>query len=864
METTRKANRRHVRVLMTVCLIACSHIIITEARGDPSAGNALNVCSYTWSAVATGWRTHPWQPWTCSNGLPVAGAALVGQAQNAAGTSGQSSCSLAAGSHYNHPTFDGATSGTVRCLFVPPASSSFQPSPAMTVCSYTFTDAATGWRTRTWQASDCSNGLPVASSWSIGQAENGTGTEGMPSCAVTSGSHYNHPTWNGATSGTVRCAFVAGGQVPNPEATLCQYTWTDVATGWRTRTWSASDCSHGLPPTNAVAIGSSENGSGSGSMASCDPMTGSHYNHPTQAGATSGTVRCLYAKRPAPASGAGYAFDLNGDGINDANLSFASCNNGSGLQCLVVDSSLFTAQRKIAIGGTDARPASVSPDIVNYHDAIRLIGDHTGDGLAEVLVPYLREFATSTYAPAMAIVDPDIQSVLGNATSPSNVTAFGGFNRLTGDILFPAGPGGRIYPALTPGYGDSNDPPAQPWGWGCLFRAGGSSQDCGAGFIRLTTAPQVLMAGATAWYRESFGHVFDIDGDGWEDLHLPYHGAFLSISGQTGLPLTTTAYDVAAATGAQPVGFHGGRQYGTHRSVAVGSMKRIVIIAGAPVGDLDNPMCNVTHYTAVLNQSGAPSTRYLAWSRFDGFNSNVWPSFPFVPPGSEAPTPSRWGDFADTCIHRYFDSRTIMDGQEALLVNYFAVDWTRPDNAPFVSRCKNEEYQAILDPTPAKQSVMFACFAGHAATKGAWGMKVIRESDGASLTGSQGTYVWGWSTALKTGGETLYLVESLPGVVRFNLKDDAGNRLAPTQLRVYALVNGFWSDRGTLPVAGRPVLLDAPKTGSLGTGDFYGVKTLSLADRDSDGLMDVAVQAADGSIAWIGWSATTSSWIVKP
>src|SRR5262249_43340524 len=107
VDSTSKVNRLHVRVVIIAFSIACGQLAATESRSDVSAGNALNVCSYTWSAVATGWRTHPWQPWTCSNGLPVAGAALVGQAQNGAGTSGQSSCGLDAGSHYNHPTFDG-------------------------------------------------------------------------------------------------------------------------------------------------------------------------------------------------------------------------------------------------------------------------------------------------------------------------------------------------------------------------------------------------------------------------------------------------------------------------------------------------------------------------------------------------------------------------------------------------------------------------------------------------------------------------------------------------------------------------------------------------------------------------------------
>src|SRR5262245_18724796 len=46
---------------------------------------------------------------------------------------------------------------------------------APTVCSYTFSDYATGWRTHTWVATDCSNGLPVTGSSVIGQGINGSG-----------------------------------------------------------------------------------------------------------------------------------------------------------------------------------------------------------------------------------------------------------------------------------------------------------------------------------------------------------------------------------------------------------------------------------------------------------------------------------------------------------------------------------------------------------------------------------------------------------------------------------------------------------------------------------------------------------------
>jgi hypothetical protein len=87
-----------------------------------------------------------------------------------------------------------------------------------------------------------------------------------------------------------------------------------------------------------------------------------------------------------------------------------------------------------------------------------------------------------------------------------------------------------------------------------------------------------------------------------------------------------------------------------------------------------------------------------------------------------------------------------------------------------------------------KQDVWYACANGHLAARGRWGMKVLRESDGAGLTGSQDTYVWGWSSALKCGGEVLYLVEFLPNPVRFDIRDSLGVRLPPPQLVVYALV----------------------------------------------------------------------------
>lgn len=563
--------------------------------------------------------------------------------------------------------------------------------------------------------------------------------------------------------------------------------------------------------------------------------------------------------------------DLNGDGATDSGLSFSDCGDGSGRYCVFATSSLFDGQHSIPIETTNARPASVSPTTVNGEDAIRPIGDHTGDGLGEIALLYVRELPDSRFAPAMAIVDINNQSLLGNVTPPSGLSTFMDGYNLRSDVLFPAGPDGRTYPTFTPGYGDSNSAPATHWGWGCLFRPGQASGDCGPGFIRLTLEPDILPYGATTWFREAVGHVMDIDEDGWEDIHLPYHSAFLSISGRTGAHLTTTAYDVAASTGAQPLMFHSGRHYGVHHTVRASQetgswpIRRTVLVAGSPVGDFDDPKCNTSRYTAVLIQDGPPSTRRLAWADFDGFHSSNWNAWPWVPPGGEAPEPSRWGDFADKCIHRYSDARTFMDGEDVLLLNYFTTDWTQPDNAPLAGKCKNEQYQLYMEPTwtTAKRQAWEACAFQHAATKGRWNMKVVRESDGALLTGSADTYVWGWSSSLHPSAETLYLVEALPNPVRFDVKDDGGNRMSPSALRVQALVNGLWDDRGAFPVAGRPVLVDIKKTGALGTGDFFGVKALSLADLDGDGLDEVATATASGTVVWIGWSPSSGSWVTK-
>lgn len=570
----------------------------------------------------------------------------------------------------------------------------------------------------------------------------------------------------------------------------------------------------------------------------------------------------------------GVGVDLTLDGAVDSYLSLVACAGESGRLCLrVVPGSATDQSFEVMLPDPASAPASehcatVNCQVGGFLRSLSAVGDHTGDGLAEVAVVYVRRLAEpGRFAPCLSVVDTAARLVLGTATSPPELQVYEGGYELRGDILFPRGPGGRVYPALTPGFGDSNTRAETRWGWGCLFRAGATSSRCGPGFLELDTQTALPLAQSTrTWFRELFGHTFDIDGDGYEDLQLPFHWGILSLSGATGAALTTTTFDVARSVDVTPGTFHSGRNYGTHRTFARGGEIQTLIVGGNPVGAHDDLFCNVSRFVARLGQPGSPSTRALSWSEYLGFHSNVWTSYPQIAPGAPAPTPSRWGDFTDQCIHRFSDSRTVMDGERVVLLNYFALDWSRPQNAALTDRCKDVQYQLYMPPTFSQPKVdaWSACARRFLAARGRWGIRVWRESDGQPLTGGQDVYVWGWSDRVHPSGEVIYFVESLPNLVRADLRDEAGQRLAPGSLSPLALVNGLFVRRGTLSARGRPALVDQEKKGSLGSGDSYPVKQLELEDRNGDGLMDIRLIDADGTATWFGYSAADDRWVERP
>jgi hypothetical protein len=276
------------------------------------------------------------------------------------------------------------------------------------------------------------------------------------------------------------------------------------------------------------------------------------------------------------------------------------------------------------------------------------------------------------------------------------------------------------------------------------------------------------------------------------------------------------------------------------------------------VGAFTDYNCNVSRFLAVLESSpGAPSTRHLAWSRYEGFASTIFSVIDPAYASDPSAVVSRLGNFVDGCVQRFDDSRTVIDGKESVLYDIF--------HGSTVDTCMVQQYALYLgdpsDPDPdkrpwsaSKQKAWGDCQTANLKAKGTWAMIALAAADGTSVTGSVQTYVWGWSDAITPGGEVVYLVESLPASEAFDLSD-----VPPTELNVYALVKGLWTPRGTFPVAGRPKIRSVAEQGSKGMGAYSGYAELTLADVDCDGVRDV--QLDDGT--WIGWSKTSGGFAKK-
>jgi len=527
-------------------------------------------------------------------------------------------------------------------------------------------------------------------------------------------------------------------------------------------------------------------------------------------------------------------FDLDGDGTVETALRVGHCKATTGTDCLEL-SSLITGRYEIPLPGPSAPcPAPI------LADHIADIGDHAGDALHEIAVVNCRR-GGQTERPVLSILDVRNRKIIAQTTAPD------GQNQAYWN--WPHDADGHRYPFLAPGYGDGLPTAERPiWGHICLFQPMlPSDSRCGEGFVRIEAKP------APEFFREYGGYLQDLDGDGWEDIHLIYHRLQYSISTRTGLPLAITEYDIAAATEpAAPTWFHAGRNYGAHVSgTSPDGAPRTLMVGGVPVGSFQDMNCNVTRYIGLLETPpGRPGERRLKWSHYYGFASSTFGDASSEPTDPFNPLVARAADYLNGCLHYPGDARSLMGAEPIILVNRFEQD------SP-VARCLWEQHQLYLPPTwtKDKQAAWYGCFNQNLHSHGTWSVQVLREEDGRVVTIDPARYLWGRSNRLLPAGEAVYVTEPLPPDGHpFDLR-----RLPTPRLTLRSLEQGRWIERGTLPIDGRPKFQWLRGSGHRGHGSSSYFLELIEDDVDGDGLAEF--QLDDGT--WVGWSQQSADWAIK-
>ena len=222
------------------------------------------------------------------------------------------------------------------------------------------------------------------------------------------------------------------------------------------------------------------------------------------------------------------------------------------------------------------------------------------------------------------------------------------------------------------------------WHYLCRFQPGFNDAGCGPGFAKWSAVPP----GASSYRRHQGAWIQDADGDGTEDLHLPFYsvytsnrmdGGVLTISMAnnqqtwTRLNMAEMAWDGegllggiapsdpglrsrAARRASIRVGFTG-----PSRHSAVDGRDKALMIGGNPVGYFPTTntsseawliFCQVARYVGVIgNPQGQLGARTLEWGWYLGFNQNVFAN------NSGNGALLKDGYMAHGCIHRYSDAR---------------------------------------------------------------------------------------------------------------------------------------------------------------------------------------------------------------
>ncbi|HEV7996510.1 MAG TPA: hypothetical protein VGP52_09655 [Stellaceae bacterium] len=553
------------------------------------------------------------------------------------------------------------------------------------------------------------------------------------------------------------------------------------------------------------------------------------------------TIAC-----PRPAGAAGYAFDVDGSGAPDANLQLSHCQKKPSAVCLQLKSAKFGAKEFFLTDNTKATPIHIG-----------LIGRQFADGpLAAAFVYWLTGAdAIGATGPLVALSVFDLNGAGQKAwvapPKANRAQHFQGYSVYDTYFAVLAGPGGKRYPFLAPGQRYLN---LAHWDFLCLFDPANIAKPdpaCGTGFRRVSaTFPN---AAKLSGFRHNGGWLEDVDGDGWQDINLPFLRYILVISGHTGAQLALLHPQIAEhARHGAPVDFDSGRFYGSFTPFAAASSKHDVLIASAnPVGTFNDIYCNVARYYAVLETKApdAPQTRDLKWANYISFVKNYFSD-------ADARNMVRRGDGIDHCVHRVSDSVFHAQTKTFTLYNEFTTDPPLAQNTCLTQQ--KAEWRAHFQPD--KMKAWTACAdQKFAPATGDWQVQLRDLADGHRLARWPNGYVWGRLENFVPGYPETFLLEAMAERVPFDQKG-----YSPKALSIVAVNPDFTLRQlGALPVAVRPRILapapdPLPYQGTVGS-TWRGI--LEVASRpDADGLNDIELQ--DGR--WVGYSPQTKGFVLKP
>ncbi len=313
---------------------------------------------------------------------------------------------------------------------------------------------------------------------------------------------------------------------------------------------------------------------------------------------------------------------------------------------------------------------------------------------------------------------------------------------------------------------------------------------------------------------------------------------------------TSSTTSPPASEPQSPKWFHSGRNYGTYsaarrrRRPAAARRRRW----RPRVGSFGDDLCNVGRLPrgARVELAGQPATRKLAWSTYFSFSSTIFETYDPVYADDPMADVARLADAVDGCIHRFGDSRTVMDGKEVLLGQLLRHG--RPRRPP-ASTSSSPSISRPPGPTP-RLDAWYGCFAKNQKASGKWGMQVVDERTGQRPHRQPAD--------LRTGLERPAAPRRgrLPRRVPPAHHPVGPQRRRPRHLASPGARRRPRQSRGTFPVAGRPKLQQRAPTGAQGVGSYTAFAELTLHPGDPAG-----VELDDGTI--VAHDPDGDSWIVR-